>query len=188
MLKKVSVLVCVAFVLGVLSLGQVQAQGNSSADGGPACSAMMKDGDAMKDMKEQMSARKEKMEAMKKDHMEYQKKLDGFVDQYNKTKGAKQDAVKAQIKDLISAQTDKELAAKKELIAEQKARIESFEKKTADIEANKAKYVDDKVALVTSKEGQEKMKEMRERRGRMKGDRRARTAETAPAATTANTK
>jgi len=198
MLKKMSVLFCSIFVFSNLAFAQaadqtktdqvqkdpaVTAQKDGGCGCGPDC-VPAKDGSGMQNMKEQRAERKEKMEAMKKDYMEYQAKLNDLIAQYNKAKGPQQDAVKAQIRDLITAQTDKEIAAKKEMIAQQKERIDQFEKKTAEIEADKAKYIDDKVNFVTSKEGQEKMKKMNEKRQQMK-EKKEKPAET-PAASAAS--
>ncbi|MDR1940834.1 MAG: hypothetical protein LBQ47_00705 [Endomicrobium sp.] len=134
MLKKTAVVLC-----GLLMLGSISYAGENKHEG-----------------KVSKEERKAKIEAMKKDRIEFDKNIDALIEKYNKADKKDQDAVKQEITALVSAQTDKNIIRKKEMLEEQRARIEKLEKKIADIETNREKYISDKVDSYISKEGQDK--------------------------------
>lgn len=140
-MKKASMVLCSIFIFSSLSFampGKDEAKGPHHAD---------------------KKEREEKMMMMKKDFMEYHKKLEDLIEKYNKAKGKKKDAVVEEIKALVAGQTDKDVAKKKEMLAVQKERIEDFEKKISEIESDKDAYVNKKVNFYISEEGQQKIKE-----------------------------
>lgn len=114
--------------------------------------------------KEERQARKEKMEAMKKEHAEFKKEMDELLTKYNKADDKKKAEIKKEIRDLVAVRTDKDIADKKDMIEDQKTRIKKLEDGIASIEADKDKHIDNKVEFLTSPEGQAKMKEMREKK------------------------
>ena len=113
--------------------------------------------------KEEREARKARMEAAKRDHMEYQKNLDALIEKYNAADSKGREDVKKEIRSLVAIQTDKEIALKKDMLEKQKERIQKLEANITNLEANKDKRIDKKVELFTSPEGQQKMQEKREK-------------------------
>ncbi|MDR2426502.1 MAG: hypothetical protein LBD46_04910 [Endomicrobium sp.] len=151
-MRKLALAVCSMFVMASLSFA---GSGMGMYAGG------FKD----KETKEEKEARKEKMEAIKKDYEEFQKNIDVLIEKYNNANDdADKESVKGEIRGLVAVQTDKNIAAKKDMLEDQKARISKLETKITDLEANKDKYIDEKVDFFTSAEGQAKMKEMREKK------------------------
>ncbi|MCL2145217.1 MAG: hypothetical protein FWH43_06995 [Endomicrobia bacterium] len=145
-MKKSALAVCMMFVLTSLSFGGTEMYAHKGGDS-----------------KEDKEARKAKMEAVKKDHMEFQRNLDAIIERYNKADDKSKADIRNEIRALIAAQTDKEIAAKKDMLEMQKARINKLEENIADLETNKNKHIDSQVNFVTSAEGQAKMKEMKEK-------------------------
>ena len=117
--------------------------------------------------KENKEERKAKMEAMKKDLMEFEQKMDVLIEKYNKSGKKEKIEVKKEMKDLVTAQTDKEITMKKEMLAKQQERLDKLEKSIAELESNKDTHIDKKVDFATSREGQKKIKEMKEKRSSM---------------------
>lgn len=104
-----------------------------------------------KDMDKQ--ERKEFMEKQRKEKKEYFNELEKLVEKYNKASDKKKEDVKKEIKALMSKETDKEIAFKKEKLAKMQERINAME-------TDKDSYLDKKVERVLSPEGQEKIKKM----------------------------
>jgi citrate synthase len=106
---------------------------------------------------------KAKFEEMKKERREFDKKLDELIEKFNKAEDLEKDSVKTEIKALLSERTDKELPKKKEMLEEQKGRIDKLEKEIASIEADKEKYIEEKAEKILIPEGQAKRKEFKEK-------------------------
>ncbi|MCL1971447.1 MAG: hypothetical protein FWG57_00435 [Endomicrobia bacterium] len=145
-MKKLTLAVCGMFVLTSLSFG------------GPGMDMKEK-----AEHKEEREARKARMEAAKRDHMEYQKNLDALIEKYNAADSKGREEIKKEIRALVAIQTDKEIALKKDMLEKQKERIQKLETSIAKLEANKDKRIDKKVELFISPEGQQKMQEKREK-------------------------
>ncbi len=162
MMKKAAVVLCSMFVMSSLSFAGMHGTDKGVKCHMPDCAVTDCKGECKmpKMSKEERTA---KMEAMKKEHAEFQQKLDKLVEKYNKASDKKKDGVKQEIKALLATQTDKEVAMKKEMLAVQKDRIAKFEKEIADIEADKDAYLNKKTDFVVSAEGQKKMQEMKEK-------------------------
>ena len=109
-----------------------------------------------KDKEAHFKAKKERMESLKKDKTEYFNKLEKLTDRYNKTSGSEKIAIKAEIKRLVSKETDRNIALKKEKFIQ-------LGKKISEMEANKESIVNQKVNMFTSPEGKKKIKNMREK-------------------------
>lgn len=157
-MKKLALVICCMFALSSLSF----AMPGPKHEGGPKPGMDMY-GFKDKETKEEREARWEKMEALKKEHMEFKKDMDTLIEKYNGANDKKKIEVKKEIRDLIASKTDKDIAIKKNILEDQKARIQNFEERIADLENNKDKYIDEKVEFFTSPEGQAKMKEMCEK-------------------------
>ena len=112
-------------------------------------------GQAGGERKQMTPEQKAKWEAMKKEKTEYFKNVQSLVDKYNKASDADKPAVKQQLTDLVSAQIDKDLAAKKDMVSEKQAKI-------SEIENDKTAFVNKKVDFLLSPEGQAKLKQMKE--------------------------
>jgi hypothetical protein len=107
---------------------------------------------------------KENKVAMKKEKMEYFKNLETLIEKHNNTADKDKNAVKEEIKVLVSNQTDKDITARKEMLEHKKAKLAEFENKINYMENEKDKYVNEKVDFFISPEGQEKMKDMQKRK------------------------
>jgi hypothetical protein len=114
--------------------------------------------------KEEKAERKAKMATMKQDFMEFKKSLEPLIEKYNSAADKDKAGIKKELRALVAAQTDKDIAARKEMLQDQKARITKLEEFIADIEANKEKRIDERVDFMTSPEGYAKMKEHKEKR------------------------
>ena len=139
MIKKTAALLCGLFIFS--SLGFAQAREGFSD--------------------EQTAQRNAKFESMKKEHIQYQNELDALVEKYNNAPDAQKDEAKKEIADLVSKQTDREIADRKEFLSAQKKRIEKLESRINEIENDKAGYVNKKTDFIISPEGQAKMKEQK---------------------------
>ena len=126
-------------------------------------------GQASGERKQMTPEQKAKWEAMKKEKTEYFKNVQSLVDKYNKASDADKPAVKQQLTDLVSAQTDKDLAAKKEMAAEKQAKID-------EIQNDKTAFVNKKVDFLLSPEGQAKLKQMKEGKKDFKKEKSEKTA------------
>ncbi|MDR2192647.1 MAG: hypothetical protein LBO62_07210 [Endomicrobium sp.] len=139
MIKKTAVALCATLLLGSLSYaGEHKGKFNNEE-------------------------RKAKFEEMKKERVEFEKNLSGLIEKFNQAEESAKNDVKTEIKALLSERTDKELPKKKEMLEEQKKRIDKLEKEIASIEADKEKYIEEKVEKIISPEGQAKRKEMKEK-------------------------
>ena len=98
---------------------------------------------------------KAKWEAMKKEKTEYFNNLQTLVDKYNKASDKDKASVKQEITTLVSNQTDKDLAAKKDMAAKMQDKISETEK-------DKTAVVNKKVDFLLSPEGQAKLQQMKE--------------------------
>jgi len=108
-------------------------------------------------VKREMTAdQKAKWEAMKKDREAYKSNVNALVDKYNKASDADKPAIRQQLTDLVSAQTDKGIAARKDMAAKSNANA-------ANIEKDKTAFVNKKVDALLSRGGQEKMQEMKDK-------------------------
>ncbi|MCL2335426.1 MAG: hypothetical protein FWC57_05120 [Endomicrobia bacterium] len=136
MMKKTAFVMLGMFVLSTLGFAG-QGQGNFGHEG-----------------KNMTPEQKAKWEAVKKDKAEYFKKAQALVDKYNKASDADKPAVKQELTNLVSAQTDKDLAVKKEMSAK-------MQEKISETEADKTAVVNKKVDFLLSPEGQAKMKQMK---------------------------
>ena len=152
-MKKLTLAVCSLFVLSSLSFAD---QGLEYKYG--------------KEGKEEKETRKAKMEAVKKDHMEYQNNLDALIEKYNAASDQDKAGVKEEIRVLVAVQTDKEIVLKKEMLKAQKERINKQEAKLADLEANKEARINEKVDFAISQKGQAKRMEMKEKAEKKKED------------------
>ena len=105
---------------------------------------------------------KAKWEAVKKEKTEYLKNIQTLVDKYNKASDKDKPAIKQELTKLVSNQTDKNLAMKRDKISEKRNEISKMETKISDIEKDRASFVAKKVDFMLSAEGQEKMQKMKE--------------------------
>ncbi|MCL2144045.1 MAG: hypothetical protein FWH43_00905 [Endomicrobia bacterium] len=106
---------------------------------------------------------KAKREAVKKEKMEYFNDLETLIEKYNNASDKNKDSVKKEITALVSTQTDKDIAAKKEKLAAQ-------QKEISEIENDKTAYVNKKVDFLLSEKGQEKMQKMKEKKNKDEKD------------------
>ena len=102
--------------------------------------------------KDMTPEQKAQWEAVKKEKADYQKNLQALVDKFNKVSEKDKPAVKNEITNLVSKQTDRDIAALRE--------------RAAKMEADKAAVVSKKVDFVLSPEGQEKMQKMKDKKGK----------------------
>jgi len=157
-MKKIAMAVCAVCLFGGISFAQSAGQ-----DGGNGDSKISKE-------------QKAKFETIIKERMEYFDNVQALVDKYNKATDQDKPAVKDEIKTLVTQEVDKDLAARKEMLANQKDRIAKFEKEIADIEKDKQGYINKKVDFLTGPDGQKKLAELkarfekREQRGEVAGD------------------
>ncbi|MDR1696362.1 MAG: hypothetical protein LBR69_07040 [Endomicrobium sp.] len=105
---------------------------------------------------------KAKWEAVKKEKAEYFKNLKSLTEKYDKASDADKEAVKKEITDLVSNQTDKNIVLKKEMLAAKKEELAKIEANISEMETDKAAFVSKKVEFFLSAEGQEKIKKMKE--------------------------
>lgn len=146
-MKKMAIVLCSVFLASTLSYAMPKPDGAKSKHHGS-----------------NKEERRAKMEEMRKDQADFEKQLDELIAKYNTSKGQDKDAIKQDVKKLISAKTDKDLVRKKEMLELQKARIDRLEGKITEIEADKEAYVDKQVDFFLSKEGQKKIEEFKENR------------------------
>ena len=138
MIKKTAVLLCGLFIFSSLGFA---APGRGGSDGETA-----------------KKERKTKLESMKNERIQNQNDLDALVEKYNNASDSQKSEVKKEIADLISRQTDQELADRKEFLSAQKKRIEKLENRISEIENDKAGYVNKKTDFIISPKGQSKTK------------------------------
>jgi len=131
-MKKTALVVLGMFVLGSFSF---------AAEGKPGG-----------EQKQMTPEQKAKLEAVKKERAEYFKNLQTLIDKYNAASAQGKVSVKKEITAFILNQTNKDLAAKKDMILVKNSEI-------AQIESDKNAYVNKKVDYFISQEGQAKLKE-----------------------------
>ncbi|MCL2799910.1 MAG: hypothetical protein FWD54_06520 [Endomicrobia bacterium] len=106
---------------------------------------------------------KAKWEAMKKEKAEYFQNLQTLIDKYNKASDQDKPSVRNEITALVSSQTDKNLVAKREMLAAKKEEISEIEAKISEMETDKTAFVNKKVDFFLSEEGQAKIEKMKEK-------------------------
>jgi len=107
---------------------------------------------------------KAKWEAMKKEKAEYFKNLEILVNKYNAAADEDKGSVKQEIAVLVANQTDKNIAAKKDMVAAKKEEIVNLEASISEMESDKTAYVGKKVDFFLSEEGQEKIQKMKNKK------------------------
>ena len=103
------------------------------------------------------------LEAVKVERAQYMQSINALVSQYNKAPEADRVAIRQQITDIVSEQTDKDIVTRKKLLAEQKERIAKLEAQINEMEQDKMAYVSKKVDFILSPEGQKKVGEFKYR-------------------------
>jgi hypothetical protein len=96
-----------------------------------------------------------KVKAFKESEYKFITKLDDLLTKYEKAADNKKDAVKKDVRKLVTDFLDKEIAMKKDKIAKLQARISEYE-------VDKNKFIDKKVDFLTSEEGQAKIHKKKE--------------------------
>ena len=109
----------------------------------------------------QPSARSSKFEALQKERAQYMKDVNAIVDKYNAASDSDKPAIKAQLTEIVSKQTDADIVTRKKLLDEQKERITKLEAQIAKMEKDKTAYVNEKVDFILSPKGQKKAGELR---------------------------
>ncbi|MCL1971518.1 MAG: hypothetical protein FWG57_00825 [Endomicrobia bacterium] len=109
---------------------------------------------------------KAKFEAVKKEKTEYFNALETLIDKYNKASDKNKASVKKEITALVSQQTDKDIAAKKEMLEAKKETVVKMEANISKMENDKTAFVNKKVDFYLTAEGQEKIQKMKEGKNR----------------------
>ncbi|MDR3049357.1 MAG: hypothetical protein LBV16_05925 [Elusimicrobiota bacterium] len=138
-MKKISMTVCMLFLMSIIA----GAVGNFEAD------------------TFSFKYDKEKLSEMRKDYNAYKRELRNFIEKYNKAEDKEKTAIKGDITRLVSGRTDKELASRKELVADIGSVIR-------EIETNKSGYVSKKVDFMLSPAGQKALKNNKDKKAKTK--------------------
>ena len=139
MMKKTAITLCALFLLGNLSYAGEHKDKFKDEEG------------------------KAQFEEMKKERVEFEKKLSELIEKFNNSDETAKNGVKAEIRALLSEKTDKELPKKKKMLADMKVRIDKLEKEIASVEKDKEKYLTEKVDFIVSEEGQAKRNKFKEK-------------------------
>ena len=106
--------------------------------------------------KEMDPEQKAKFEAMKKEKAEYFKNLEVLIEKYNNAAEKDKAAIKKEVTNLVTAKTNKKIAAKKDEVAK--------------LEKNRTADVNKKVEFLLSEEGQAKIQKMKEKGNKDRGE------------------
>jgi BMFP domain-containing protein YqiC len=124
-----------------------------------------------------------KMEALKKNKIEFITKLDNLIEKYSAAIDSKKDSVKKDIRKLVDSHLAKEIDCKKTVIAKKQEKIDKLQKELAAIEADRKKYIDDKTEYFVSDEGRDKIHKKKKSFDKKKNKDSAKKDGSTPAAT-----
>ena len=101
-----------------------------------------------------------KWSAVKQERAEFFKTLEALIEKYNAASDQDKEPVKKEITALVASQTERDIAAKKEMLAAKKEMAAKMEAGISEMEKNKTAVIDKKVDFWVSEEGQEKIQKM----------------------------